>query len=359
VSNPSSIVEVAGLSKRYGPATVVDNISFGTKAGELLTLLGPSGCGKTTLLRCIAGFIEPDAGSIRIGGEAMDNVPPHRRQIGMVFQSYALFPHMSVSENVGFGLSIRGRPKAELEQKVRAALDMTHLTALSDRMPKQLSGGQQQRVALARALAYSPRVLLLDEPLSNLDAKLRVELRTEIRRLQLELGLTAISVTHDQEEALSISDRVIVMNGGKVEQISSPWEIYNKPDTEFVASFVGTANILPVDVTQLPNGRCHASVRGAFAVEVPTASSPSTKYKLMIRPDAVQLFPPEVGGGGIAGTVRSVTLVGSVFRIEVDVGPHNVTVELAHSGAENSFVAGQHVGLSIQPERASLVRQSN
>ena len=260
----AAFIEVEELSKRYGASTVVDRVSFGAQEGELLTFLGPSGCGKTTTLRCIGGFITPDGGAIRIGGADMRTVPPHRRQLGMVFQNYALFPHLSVFENVAFGLRVRGVGHEETARRTGRALEMVRLAGLADRYPKQLSGGQQQRVALARALVYEPRVLLLDEPLSNLDAKLRIEMRSEIRNLQRELGLTALYVTHDQEEALSISDRVMVMNQGRVEQISAPWDLYNRPRTLFVASFVGTANILPAR----PNGSA-VRIAETFDLQLP------------------------------------------------------------------------------------------
>ncbi len=239
-----AFIDVAALTKRYGTTTVVDRVSFAAGEGEFLTFLGPSGCGKTTTLRCVGGFIAGDGGEVRIEGKDMNGVPPHRRRLGMVFQNYALFPHLSAFENVAFGLRIRGVATRRAGEAHRAGAGHGAAWAGSeDRYPKQLSGGQQQRVALARALVYEPRVLLLDEPLSNLDAKLRIEMRSEIRNLQRELGVTALYVTHDQEEALSVSDRVAVMNQGRIEQISSPWDLYNQPRTLFVASFVGTANV--------------------------------------------------------------------------------------------------------------------
>lgn len=238
-------VVIEGLTKRFGRIVAVQDFSLEVAEGELVSLLGPSGCGKTTVLRCIAGFERPDAGRILVDDRVLNDVPPERRGIGMVFQTYALFPHMTVAENIAFSLMIRGRPREERERIVKQMVALVHLEGMEDRYPHQLSGGQRQRVALARALAMRPQVLLLDEPLSALDAKIREELRGEIRRIQKTLGITTLYVTHDQEEALAISDRVVVMNVGRIEQVGTPFEIYNTPRTPFVATFVGTMNLLP------------------------------------------------------------------------------------------------------------------
>ncbi|WP_322802374.1 ABC transporter ATP-binding protein, partial [Thermoflexus sp.] len=238
-------VVVEGLTKRFGRVVAVQDFSLEVAEGELVSLLGPSGCGKTTVLRCIAGFERPDAGRILVDDRVLNDVPPERRGIGMVFQTYALFPHMTVAENIAFPLMIRGRPREEQDRVVQEMVALVHLEGMEDRYPYQLSGGQRQRVALARALAMRPKVLLLDEPLSALDAKIREELRGEIRRIQKTLGITTLYVTHDQEEALALSDRVVVMNMGRIEQVGTPVEIYNSPRTPFVAMFVGTMNLLP------------------------------------------------------------------------------------------------------------------
>ena len=344
-----AFIEVEELTKRYGASTVVDRVSFGARQGELLTFLGPSGCGKTTTLRCIGGFITPDGGTIRIGGADMRAVPPHRRQLGMVFQNYALFPHLSVFENVAFGLRVRGVSREEVERRSRRALEMVRLAGLADRHPKQLSGGQQQRVALARALVYEPRVLLLDEPLSNLDAKLRIEMRSEIRNLQRELGLTALYVTHDQEEALSISDRVMVMNQGRIEQISAPWDLYNRPQTLFVASFVGIANILPAR----PNG---SAVRLAetFDLQLP-ALRVTGPGSLVVRPEAVRLH----GAGdadGLAGTVHTVTLLGATLRVDVELaGGARVLADIPHNGTEPTLRPGDAARVTLDPARTVFI----
>src|SRR5216117_4518915 len=249
-----SFLEIDHLQKRFARTTAVEQVHLEVTRGEFVSFLGPSGCGKTTTLRIIAGFESPSSGAIRLDGVDITHRPPHQRNVGMVFQSYALFPNMTVAQNVGFGLKVAKKPAAEITQRVEEMLHLIKLPALGNRFPYQLSGGQQQRVALARALAIRPQVLLLDEPLSALDAKIRVSLRLEIRSIQRELGITTIYVTHDQEEALSLSDRIVVMSEGLVEQIGTPFEIYNFPATPFVASFVGTLSIVPGTVVDAATG---------------------------------------------------------------------------------------------------------
>ena len=239
-----SFLVLDNLQKSFGPVQVVKDFNMSIEKGEFVSFLGPSGCGKTTVLRMIAGFEMPSGGSITIDGEDQDRLKSNQRNIGMVFQAYALFPNMNVFDNVAFGLKVAGKPKAEITERVNEMLALIRLEHLADRYPYQMSGGQQQRVALARALAPKPRVLLLDEPLSALDAKIRISLREEIRQIQRQLGITTVFVTHDQEEALSISDRIVVMNAGRADQIGTPSEIYNRPATRFVASFVGTLNMI-------------------------------------------------------------------------------------------------------------------
>src|SRR6187401_221448 len=237
-------LQLSGITKRYGDFKAADDVSLDIADGEFLVLLGPSGCGKTTTLRIIAGFIEPTSGTVRLGDRDITTLPPWKRNTGLVFQSYALFPHMSVAENIAFGLEMRQMPKAEMAPKITEALRLVRLDHLSDRLPRQLSGGQQQRVALARALVFRPDVLLLDEPLSNLDAKLRQDVRVEIRELQKKLGLTTVMVTHDQEEALTMADRLVVMSNGQVQQVGTQRELYEHPANTFVAGFVGRTNFL-------------------------------------------------------------------------------------------------------------------
>ncbi|MDN5963595.1 MAG: ABC transporter ATP-binding protein, partial [Actinomyces sp.] len=253
-------LELVGLTKRFGEGaeavTAVDAIDLVIEPGEFITLLGPSGCGKTTTLRMIAGFEDATSGRVLLDGEDMVVVPPNKRPMSMVFQSYALFPHMSVRDNVSYGLKLQRMPRAELEEAVDVALASMNLTSMADRAPAQLSGGQQQRVALARAMVVRPKVLLFDEPLSNLDAKLRVKMRTEIRRMQRRLGITSVYVTHDQSEAMAMSDRIVVMNSGRIEQVATPSEIYRHPASVFVADFVGRANFLDAKVVdRLSSGR--------------------------------------------------------------------------------------------------------
>jgi len=355
----AGFIEIGGLTKRYGATTVVDGLSLAVAEGELLTLLGPSGCGKTTTLRCIGGFIAQDSGTIGIAGHDMAGVPPHRRQVGMVFQSYALFPHLSVFDNVAFGLRIRKVERTELSRRVGRALEMVRLSEFAARYPKQLSGGQQQRMALARALVYEPRVLLLDEPLSNLDAKLRVEMRSDIRSLQRALGVTALYVTHDQEEALSISDRVMVMNQGKIEQLSAPWELYNRPTTRFVASFVGAANILPAEVLEARGADARVLVAGVLRLTVPRAGLPDGREMwLVARPEALHIGrpaedPPETLAGG---KVVQLTMLGATLRADVEIaGGHRILLDIVHGGIQPTVSQGDTVSVKFDPARVVFI----
>jgi iron(III) transport system ATP-binding protein len=289
-------VSVECLSKRYSGAVAVDNVSFRVDPGELFFLLGPSGCGKTTLLRSIAGFCEPDSGAIRLDERDITRLPPHERDTGMVFQSYALWPHMTVRQNVAFGLEMRRKPREEIRRRVDAALDMVRMSERGDSRPNQLSGGQQQRVAVARALVVQPKCLLLDEPLSNLDAKLRLDMRTEIRRICKESGLTAIYVTHDQKEALSMADRVAVMDKGRIRQVGTPRDIYVRPRDPFVAGFIGEANFLSGTVAEQRNGRL--VVETAVGLVAGSAGEGAAvrqgeRVTVCFRPESVRLVAPE------------------------------------------------------------------
>jgi len=306
-----SAVSIEGLVKRYGAGTAVAGVTLEVQAGEFVALLGPSGCGKTTTLRMVAGFIEPTEGRIHIGGRDVTGLPPYRRNTGMVFQSYALFPHMSVAQNVAFGLEMRRVSKADIAVRVRQALERVRLGQYAERMPRELSGGQQQRVALARALVIEPEVLLLDEPLSNLDAKLRQEMRTEIRQLQQSLGLTAVFVTHDQEEALAVADRLIVMNAGRIEQIGSPATVFDKPATRFVADFVGVTNFLPGAVTAAGE----FTLRSGERVTVPPTAPPGAAL-LALRPERLRITP---GGTGLAGRILFSTYLGITTEHQVEL----------------------------------------
>ena len=284
-----AFLSIQHASKRYAQSVAVEDFNLEVEKGELVSFLGPSGCGKTTTLRMVAGFEIPSSGKIELNGLDITNKPPNRRNVGMVFQAYALFPNMTVGDNVGFGLKVNKRPKEEIQQRVAEMLGMIRMPDLAKRYPYQLSGGQQQRVALARALAIKPQVLLLDEPLSALDAKIRVELRYEIRRIQQELGITTIYVTHDQEEAMALSDRVVVMSAGRIEQIGKPWEIYNYPTTEFVAGFVGTLNQLRSRVVNAQTGELEFhGQRFKVSGQLP----PGETVVAMLRPEQLRVGSP-------------------------------------------------------------------
>jgi putative spermidine/putrescine transport system ATP-binding protein/spermidine/putrescine transport system ATP-binding protein len=289
-------VRLEGIVKRFGDTVALQDVQLPIRRGELMTLLGPSGCGKTTLLNLVAGFLVPDSGEIAIDGERVTDVPPHERQIGMVFQSYALFPHMDVAANVGYGLRMRRLPRPEIARRVADALALVKLTGLEDRRPKQLSGGQQQRVALARALIVSPKVLLLDEPFSALDKSLRASMQVEINEIQRKLGVTTIFVTHDQSEALSLSDRIAVMSEGRIRQCATPDEVYRRPVDRFVASFVGDVNVLHARLERAEGARAIVAL-GAARIAVPTATigtlAAGAPVDLFVRPE--QLRPADAG----------------------------------------------------------------
>jgi len=322
-----SFLELTDVQKRFGDTTAVEGFNLAAEKGEFVSFLGPSGCGKTTTLRMIAGFEQPTSGTIRINDEDVTYRSPNKRNVGMVFQSYALFPNMTVADNIGFGLKVRKRPKDQIKKRVAELLEIVNLPDKGARYPYQLSGGQQQRVALARALAFEPQVLLLDEPLSALDAKIRVALRHEIRSIQRQLGITTVYVTHDQEEALSLSDRVVVMSEGRMEQVGTPFEIYNFPSTAFVASFVGTLNVLPGVVVDASRGELTIAgqpVRLGHAFE----GSAGREIRVALRPEMVQLGPGENGTNRLTGKVGDVSFLGSIVRIRLALGESGPTVVL-------------------------------
>jgi putative spermidine/putrescine transport system ATP-binding protein len=322
-ADPTGFLKIIDLRKQFGQGFAVDTFNLAVDKGEFISFLGPSGCGKTTTLRMVAGFEKPTSGRIVIDGADVTNVPANKRKIGMVFQQYALFPNMTAAENIGFGLKVAGEPSEVIRQRVGEMLDLIHLPEAAKRYPHQLSGGQQQRIALARALAFKPQMLLLDEPLSALDAKIRVTLRQEIRSIQRTLGITAIYVTHDQEEALSMSDRVVVMNKGKAEQIGSPTEIYNRPATPFVASFVGTLNVLQAKVVNTAD-KVVAIDDQHVRVEQIQANPLEAQFAMALRPEAITLLRQSANGkkptetsNVLHGTVEDVNFLGSVVRIRV------------------------------------------
>ncbi|MEJ5201310.1 MAG: ABC transporter ATP-binding protein [Anaerolineales bacterium] len=314
-----NFLTLTNISKTFGNTVAVKDFNIVVEKGEFVSFLGPSGCGKTTTLRMIAGFELPTTGQIVLDGEDITFTPPNRRNVGMVFQSYALFPNLTVAQNIGFGLRVRKMPVQEIDQRVKEMLSLIHLQQFGHRYPYQLSGGQQQRVALARALAIRPRVLLLDEPLSALDAKIRVELRSEIRRIQQQLGITTIYVTHDQEEALSLSDRVVVMKDGLIEQIGTPFEIYNFPQTPFVASFVGTLNVLRAKVLDADKGLLSLEGQTFYSSEPLKQVRNGDVVSVAVRPEIITL----VGGGAelnqLNCKVETVTFLGSIVRIQVRI----------------------------------------
>ncbi len=313
-----AFIELHNLTKQFGATTVVSPLNLAVERGEFLSVLGPSGCGKTTTLRMIAGFEAPSGGVIKIDGADITQTPPSKRNIGIVFQSYALFPNMNVAQNIGYGLRIAKLSKPALEQRVGEMLDIIHMHEFADRYPHQLSGGQQQRVALARALAIRPKVLLLDEPLSALDAKIRVSLRQDIRAIQRELGITAIYVTHDQEEALSLSDRVLIMQKGVVEQLGTPAEIYNAPKTSFVAQFVGTLNTLEASLHDPKQGILHFGKQQFEVSDSFDQSLQGNTVRVALRPERLSLNG-DASQNQLHGVVKEQMLLGPIVRFHVEV----------------------------------------
>ncbi len=327
-------VRVEKILKRFGDTLAIDGVSLDVQPGALFTLVGPSGCGKTTLLRVIAGLLEQDAGSVLFNEDRMDNIPSYLRNIGVVFQNYAIFPHLTVGENIAYGLKARRLPRDQIAAKVVEAARLVQLEGLIERMPGQLSGGQQQRAVLARALVIEPRLLLMDEPLSNLDAKLRVQIRSLIRALQRTLQITTIYVTHDQEEALAISDTIAVMDRGHILQVGKPWELYLHPGSRFVADFIGTMNILHGKVEGPGWGSEGLTVMTEFGERwrVRAAGSPGGLISIGVRPESLQLRPGTETGeawNSFKGTVTEVVYLGAVVRYQVKVTQHlTVTAEI-------------------------------
>ena len=324
-------ISVQDLTKRFGPLAVVNGVNFSIEEGELFTLLGPSGCGKTTLLRLIAGFYAPDNGTIRFDDRVVNDVPPHERGIGMVFQNYALWPHMTVFENVAYGLKLRKAGHAEIVGRVAGVLEKVKLTGLGDRYPGQLSGGQQQRVALARALVLNPKILLLDEPLSNLDAKIRVQVRAEIRKLQKELGITTVYVTHDQEEALTLSDRIAVFNQGRVFQVGPPKALYERPANRFVADFIGISNLIDGTVRAVDAQQRRLRVEtalGEFSTLFDEHFRAGDQCVLSIRPENAALDgEPAADRNRAQGRIAFAAYLGNTLRYDVDLG-HGVVFKV-------------------------------
>jgi ABC-type Fe3+/spermidine/putrescine transport system ATPase subunit len=350
----SIILELQNITKRFGDLTAVDNVSYSLAHGKLVTFVGPSGCGKTTLLRIISGFIEPDEGRIILDGEDITRVRPNARDTAMVFQNYALFPHMTVARNIGFGLQMMKKPKNEVKNEVARLLDLVQLGGLGERKPHELSGGQQQRVALARALSLHPKILLLDEPLSNLDANLRVMMRTEVRNLQRRLDLSIIFVTHDQEEAMSISDLLVVMDQGVVKQVGSPTEVYEQPVDDFVANFVGHINFFPGEVTACAGQELILKIdQGEIKVQRPAFDlSPGDRVKAVVRPESIDIVDAQTPTGAdqnvLEGRIEVAMYIGSVMRYTITTGNQTVYVDESDPQYQGIFQEGRTVKLILK-----------
>lgn len=346
------------IVKTFGKLTVVDHVSITIKDGEFFTLLGPSGCGKTTLLRMIAGFNNPDSGDIYFGKESVVSVPAHRRGAGMVFQNYALFPHLNVTENVAYGLHARNMPAQEIQSRVASMLEAVQLNGMGTRFPRQLSGGQQQRVALARALVIQPRVLLMDEPLSNLDAKLRVTMREEIRRMQKEFGITTIYVTHDQEEAMAVSDRIAILYGGILQQVDKPTGIYFSPVNRFTAEFMGSCNIFEMQGQgyDASTGLCTARMgEHVFSLRVsdPDLAAP---LLVMLRPDWIEENHEGITENAFTGIVRDSTFLGTAVVYQVEVLGRMIRVDVPALHGYSFKSEGDIINLTFKNSSPVLVR---
>jgi ABC-type Fe3+/spermidine/putrescine transport system ATPase subunit len=352
-------VSIEELAKSYGTNRAVEIPTLTIADGEFFSLLGPSGCGKTTTLRCIAGTVEADRGRIVIGDRDVTSIPTYRRNLGMVIQQYALFPHLTVRENVDYGLEGRGLPAAARAARVRESLDLVALGGLDQRYPHQLSGGQKQRVAVARAIAYRPDVLLLDEPFSSLDVKLRTMLRGDLRQLQQALGITTVFVTHDQQEALALSDRIAVMHAGRVEQVGTPEEIYERPLTALVADFVGGTNLLLATISDARDGRARARIDGQGTIEVALGAAlpAGAAVTLMVKPERIRLRPDDGTSAALTGELAAVSYVGSGYSYSVDIGSQRIEVRRADPALVSGrrIAPGERVAIEIDPDAVRVV----
>ena len=342
-------LHIQQVRKSFGQTTVVQDFDMAVDRGEFISFLGPSGCGKTTMLRIVAGFETPSAGRIVVDGRDVTALKPNQRNIGMVFQAYALFPNMTVAQNIGFGLKVAGKSRAEIDARVKEMLGLIKLDAFGDRYPYQLSGGQQQRVALARALAPKPRLLLLDEPLSALDAKVRVSLRDEIRGIQRELGITTIFVTHDQEEAMSMSDRIVVMSAGRADQIGAPFEIYNRPATRFVANFVGTLNTIEATVRDDTTGRVDIAGTEVSIGRALPGSKPGDTIALALRPEAIGIAPDASRTAALGCTITTVRFLGAIIRINAEAAGTKLSFDTFNNPASPPPSPGDKATVHFAP----------
>lgn len=343
----NNIVELKNVSVAFDGEQVLDGLDLEIRDKEFITLLGPSGCGKTTTLRLIAGFLEPDSGDISFEGEKINGVPAYKRQVNTIFQRYALFPHLNVYENIAFGLRVKKRPEKEVKEKVAEMLKLVNLSGFEKRHVDTLSGGQQQRVAIARAIANHPKVLLLDEPLAALDLKLRKDMQKELKKIQRQLGITFVFVTHDQEEALTMSDRVVVMDGGKIQQVGTPQDIYNEPENAFVADFIGESNI--VDGVMLRD--YYVEFSGARFTCLDKDFAENEAVDVVVRPEDVDIVSPEKGM--LTGIVTSVAFLGVHYEIIVDIGGFKWMIQTT----DEHFV-GDNVGLYIEPDAIHIMKKS-
>lgn len=343
-------LEIRNLVKRYTASSIVGPISFSVAAGEFVSLLGPSGCGKTTTLRCIAGFEIPSDGSILLDGASIERQPPNRRNIGLVFQTYALFPHLTIFENVAFGLRLRRVRDAELTQRVAHALELVGLPDLAERYPRQLSGGQQQRIAIARCVVLEPRILLFDEPLSNLDLKLRLTMRRELRQLQRRLGKTAIYVTHDQGEALALSDRIVVMSNGRIEQIGQPREIYERPANTFVADFIGSSNLIDAVVVRADAGATVVRTdHGLMLRAGPTTRAVGERVVAMVRPERLRLVAEDESASDnrLKARIKEATYLGQDLHLHLGVEGEQALAAVTQGSAARGLAPGDSVVLAV------------
>jgi ABC-type Fe3+/spermidine/putrescine transport system ATPase subunit len=353
-----SHVSVIGVSKSFDKHKVLHQVSLEIPRGAFVTLLGPSGCGKTTLLRIIAGFYEAEAGEVWIEGRKVSGIPPHERNTPMVFQDYALFPHMTVAENIGYGLKLRKFPRLEIQERCNRVMKQLDLQRFNDRAPAQLSGGQQQRVALARALVLDPTIILLDEPLSNLDARLRVEIRSEIRELQQRMNLTVINVTHDQEEAMAISDIIAVMSGGRLAQVGAPTDLYFQPQCQFVAEFIGVANLIPGEVKEQSSGFMVATKLGRFVVAKGSSDlKVGQACFVMIRPQGLE-FANALADNSFRAKLTNYTFLGSTVRYNLKADDLNLRLDETAS-ADGIRSLNQEVWLHFSSDKAFVVSDSD